>query len=220
MDNTKLIIGIPTLGMVDWRFSSSLTTLQCPPNTKIIWQVKTMIDTARNRIVELFLHEKADFLLMLDDDMLFPPESALKLLSHDVDIVSCLAFKRGPNYDPCIYRMEEKNKFRPILPQVFQEVDAVGAAGLLVKRKVFQKVKYPWFETGYDLEGKRFPKGNHFSVDFDFSVKATEAGFKIFCDPEVAFGHIGSSPVVNQDTFLEHIQKLNEKQKGTDNRSI
>jgi hypothetical protein len=206
----KLIIGIPSLGTVDWRFASSLMTMQAPADTQIIWQIKTMIDTSRNNIAKLFLKNDADFLIMIDDDMVFQPDAALKLMARDVDVVGCVAFKRRADYDPCVYMKKEGN-YIPILPQSFQEVDVVGSSGLMIKREVLEKIPYPWFETGIDKEGKRFQKGNHFSVDFDFCLKAKDAGFKIFADPEVQFGHIGEAPIINQDTFLKHIQKLNEK---------
>lgn len=217
MQYSKLVIGLPTGGLVDWRFASSLMALQCPYNTKIIWQVKTMIDTARNNIVQLFLKENADFLLMIDDDMIFQQDSALKLLEQDVDVVGCLAFKRRPDFDPCVYKKGKDKEYVPILPRIFQEVDVVGSSGLLVKREVFEKIGFPYFETGYDKTGKRFTKGNHFSVDFDFSLKAKEAGFKIFCDPGVSFGHIGDAPIINQDTFLKYVEKIEE---STNNRGL
>jgi GT2 family glycosyltransferase len=219
MQNKKVIIGIPTVGHVDWRFASSLMTLQCPNETKVIWQVKTMIDTARNRIAQLFLQDEADFLLMIDDDMLIPPETVINLMRHDVDVVGCLAFKRREDFEPCVYR-KEKGNYIPILPNIFQEVDAIGSSGLLIKREVLEKLEYPYFETGYDKKGERFAKGNHFSVDFDFSLKAKEKGFKIFCDPEVEFGHIGEAPIINKETFLKHVKKIYEKEKGTDTGSI
>ena len=47
----------------------------------------------------------------------------------------------------------------------------------------------------------------HFSVDFDFCIKAKNAGFKIFVDPMVEMGHIGDSEVVNKNTFLKQVKK-------------
>lgn len=44
----------------------------------------------------------------------------------------------------------------------------------------------------------------HWSVDFDFCIKAKEAGFKIFVDPDVELQHIGDPEIVNKTTFLKH----------------
>jgi len=151
----KLAIGIPTTGNVDWQFASSLMSLQLTPETRVIWMVKTMIDTARNQLVQEALKDLSyTHLLMIDDDMTFEPDFALKLLEHDVDIVGGLAFKRRPDFKPCVYRMNPENKqYYPILPEIFQEVDIVGSGGILIKMEVLRKLEYPWFSTYYDDKG-------------------------------------------------------------------
>ncbi len=204
MTKNKLVIGIPTMGIVDWRFASSLMALQLTPETRVIWMVKAMIDTARNNLVQEALTDQSyTHLLMIDDDMTFESDLALKLLEHDVDIVGALAFKRRPNYQPCVYRQNSEDKqYYPILPEVFQEVDVVGTGGILIKIDIFKKLKFPWFQTFYDV------KGIHWSVDFDFCIKAKKEGFKIFVDPSVEMGHLGDSEVVNKNTFLTQNKKI------------
>lgn len=204
----RLAIGIPSMGLVNWQFASSLMGLQVLPDTRVIWMIRAMIDTSRNNLVQEALKESSyTHLLMIDDDMTFNPDLALKLLEHDVDIVGALAFKRRPDYQPCVYRKNLDNKkYFPILPEVFQEVDVVGTGGILINLEVFKKLKYPWFETTYDKEG------NHWSVDFDFCIKARKAGFKIFVDSEVKMGHIGDAEVVTRDTFLKYVERNNRKE--------
>lgn len=200
----KLVIGIPSgSGMVPWQFASCLMGLQLTPETRVIWSVRTMIDSSRNILVRDALKDlNYTHLLMIDDDMTFEPNFALKLLEHDVDIVGGLAFKRRPDYQPCVYRQNEKDEqYYPILPEIFQEVDVIGTGGILIKMEVLQKMKYPWFETFYD------EKGQHYSVDFDFCIKAKKAGFKIFVDPSAEMGHIGDPEVVTKNTFLSQTKK-------------
>ena len=55
-----------------------------------------------------------------------------------------------------------------------------------------------FFETYYDKNGK------HYSVDFDFCMKATKAGFKIHVDPDSEIQHIGDNEVVDKKTFYRH----------------
>jgi hypothetical protein len=211
----SLYLAIPTMGYVDFRFAMSLASLQVPENTQLMMSPRVMIDTSRNLIVERMLKTTScSHLMMIDDDMIFPTDSIMKLLKHDVDVVGCLAFKRVPSYDPCVYRKKENNKYYPILPNVFQEVDVIGTSGILIKREVLEKIHFPYFETFYDKEGLDFLKGNKVSVDFDFSNKAKKAGFKIFCDPEVQFQHIGEPEIVDQTTFLTHMNKLKNEKKS------
>jgi len=209
MEN-KLIIGLPTNGNLDYRFASSLMGLQLTPETRVIWQVRSMIDTARNNLVtEALKTPEYTHVLMVDDDHIFEPDIALKLLAHDVDIVGALAFKRRPEYTPCVYRKKDDGKYYPILPEVFQEVDIVGTGMMLIKMEVLQKLSFPFFETYYTKDDEH----KHFSVDFDFCQKAKKAGFKIFVDPEASIGHIGDSEVVGKSRFLEHNKQFFDKLK-------
>lgn len=200
---------IPTIGLIHWRFTADLMALQLPFNTRVIWQVRTMIDTARNLLARKALEDvTVSHILMIDDDMTFQQDFLMKLVAHDVDIVGGLAFKRTADFHPCVYRKKpgQEDHF-PVLPQVFQEVDAIGTGGLLIKRKVFEELKYPYFETWYD---KNNPD-KHYSVDFDFCMKAKAAGFKLFVDPDAAMGHIGETPIITRETFLAHISNKNKK---------
>lgn len=201
-----IAIGIPTVGYLHWRFAADLMGLQLPMSAKVIWQTRTMIDTARNMLAIKALEDvTVTHILMIDDDMTFETDFLMKLIAHDVDIVGGLAFKRTPDYHPCVYKKKEgADKYLPILPRVFQEVDIVGTGGILIKREVFEKLKYPYFETYYDKENT----DKHFSVDFDFCLKAKNAGFKLFVDPEAALGHIGEAPIITKETFLERMKVL------------
>jgi len=197
-------ICIPTIGLIHWRFTADLMALQLPFSTRVIWQVRTMIDTARNLLARKALEDvTVTHILMIDDDMTFKQDFLMRLVSHDVDIVGGLAFKRTPDFHPCVYRKRGGEEHFPILPATFQEVDAIGTGGILIKRHVFEKLKYPYFETWYD---KNNPD-KHWSVDFDFCMKAKAAGFKIFVDPDAEMGHIGETPIITRQTFLEHMKR-------------
>ena len=200
----KVAIGIPTAtGLIDYRVASSLIALKIFEGTKIIWLPRVMIDTSRNEIVNKTLEDPSyEYLLFLDDDMIFPPDMLEKLLARDEDIVGVQAFKRREMFDPCVYKFKD-NKYHPALINKFCEVDAIGTGILLIKTKVFQKIKFPWFETIYD------EKGLHWSVDFMFCKKAKKAGFNIYCDPDIEIFHIGDSPLIGKSHFLEYIKKTN-----------
>lgn len=202
----SVAICIPTIGNLHWRFAADLMALQLPCNTRVIWQVRTMIDTARNMLAKKALEDvTVTHILMIDDDMTFDSDFLLKLIAHNVDIVGGLAFKRTPDYHPCVYKkLQGTDDHTPILPEIFQEVDAIGTGGILIKREVFEKIKYPFFETRYDANNA----DKHFSVDFDFCIKAKIAGLKIFVDPEADMGHIGESPIIIKQTFLKRMQEI------------
>ena len=215
MEKEKSIaIGIPTVGMLHWRFAADLMGLQMPMDVKVLWQVRTMIDAARNKLVEKAFEDiTCTHLFMVDDDMTFQPDALIRLVDRNVDIVGCLAFKRVPGYAPCVYKKKEgTNDHFALLPGKFQEVDAIGTGGILIRREVFDKIKYPWFETWYSKDGN----DTHWGVDFDFCLKAKAAGYKIHVDPEVEMGHIGEAPIITKKTFL---QVYNNKEKNASTKS-
>jgi len=206
MNTPNILIGLPTNGLNDYRFTLSLASLIIPENSTLMAIPRVMIDTARNMFCEklLTMPEKTH-LLMIDDDMTFEPDMLLRMLDHDVDIIGALAFKRRADYQPCVYQKKEDGNHYPIFPQKFTEVDAIGTGAILIKREVIEKIKNPWFETFYDK------KGQHFSVDFDFSIKSKKTGFKIFVDPEIQCGHIGDGEVITKNTFIKYHNDNNKK---------
>ena len=210
-------IGIPTGGLVHYRFAADLMALQLATDTVVFWQTRTMIDTARNTLVEKTLQNKAiTHLLMIDDDMTFDSDMLIKMLKHNVDIIGALAFKRTDDFRPCVYALKEgTDDHFSILPTTFQEVDVVGTGGILIKRKVLETISAPQFETWYAKDGTN----KHWSVDFDFCIKAKKAGFKIYVDPEIKMGHIGNAPVITEQDFLKELsKKQNASNKNNNNR--
>jgi len=205
MNKPKILVGVPTIGTNDYRFTLSLASLIIPDSSSILAIPRVMIDTSRNMCCEKLLEGDATHLLFIDDDMTFDPYLLSNMLEHDVDIIGALAFKRREKYEPCVYNKKEDGLYYPILPQIFQEVDVVGTGGMLIKREVIEKLKNPWFETYYDKQG------THWSVDFSFCIKAKKAGFKIWVDPKIEMKHIGDAPLIGKSDFLKYISGINGK---------
>ena len=201
----ELCLGLPNLRYVHIRFALSLMALRVPDLTRIISYERVMIDSVRNMIAKRALEGNYEYLLFLDDDMTFPPNLYFRLKARKKKIIGALAFKREPPFEPCVYKKKGKYFYPFFPPKGCVEVDAIGAAGLLIHTSVLKKIKYPWFETGYDEEG------NHWSVDFDFCKKAKKAGFKIFCDSTIEMGHIGSNPIITKEHFLKFHENANSK---------
>ncbi len=172
--------------------------LKVPNHTRVVSYERVMIDSARNLIAEKALEGGYDWILYLDDDMTFSPDIFFNLASYDKDIIGALAFKREQPFEPCVYKKREDGNMYSVFPKKMMDVDAIGSAGLLIKTDVLKKIEFPWFETGYNSDKE------HFSVDFDFCRKAKEAGFKIWCDPDISMGHIGSPPIIDKKFFKKY----------------
>jgi len=152
----------------------------------------------RNYIAFQALNSKSDYVLMIDDDMTFPPDTLDKLISNQKDIVGVAYHSRGSTDKikivPDIMSIAEVDKGKyinletetdPKYKDVF-ECYATGTGIILIKCDVFRKIPQPWFEFTFFENGK-CKEGE----DWNFCFKAKEAGFKIYCDPRISVGHIG-----------------------------
>src|SRR5258708_29949549 len=62
-----------------------------------------LVQYARERFAQAVLEMDADYLLMIDDDMLAPPDLFYRLAANDKDICAALPFSRNPDHKPVIY---------------------------------------------------------------------------------------------------------------------
>jgi GT2 family glycosyltransferase len=182
----KVLMCIPYTGYVPPQAAYSLPAMACYARSKGI-EVDmlpiglSLIYTAREKAAEAFLDGDYDALLFIDSDMQVPIGLLAKLIEADKDIVSALAFKRFPPYEPCIFKKcdREGTEFWLDYPKGLIEIQGVGMASTLIKRKVFETVPKPWF----------FPEPK-IGEDLAFCIRVREAGFKIYADTELICGHV------------------------------
>jgi hypothetical protein len=126
-------------------------------------------------------------IFFMDDDMTFPQDALMRLLAHDVPIVSGHYVKRFPPFWPVAMRYVGPTGYTSLIDFCpgLQEVDVVGGGCLLIKREVFETIPYPWFE--YVSEEH---KGVQTTEDVPFCEKAKKAGFPILLDFDVQCGHL------------------------------
>lgn len=142
---------------------------------------------ARNKLVVSVLSSEADYLFFMDSDSIVTPADLDKLVKANKDIISGIYFMRGMPYNPVIYESDWKGKgyiFLKEMKEGIQRIDGCGMGCCLIKRKVFETIRKPWFEFN------RF--GNGSTEDFDFCKKLDREGFRIFAHWGVKIGHIGS----------------------------
>ena len=145
-----------------------------------------------------------DYLMWIDSDMVFTTQQFLKLLQHDKDIVSGLyLMDGGKNYatvkDWDLEFFRKNSYFQFLSPKDIQtwnqknpgklmEVEYTGFGWMLIKKGVFESLKYPWFSPIY--ENKIHPGVVDFcSEDVSFCQKILKKGYKIYVDPTIILGH-------------------------------
>jgi hypothetical protein len=191
-----IVIGIPTVGVMSAEFFSAYEALRKPtlpdgsPDWVTITVRRQVIQRARNTIVAHAVRQEpappylrgiptpypeATHVFFLDDDVLVPPDGLLRLLAHDVPIVSGFYVERAAPHFPVAYR-HGADLHVPLTRfcSGLQRVDAVGAGCLLVKTEVFRALEPEWFA---------FAPG--YSEDSYFCAQARRAGFEVLLDFDV-----------------------------------
>jgi len=148
-------------------------------------------DLARNEIVKSAQEHKVEWLFFLDTDVLIPPDTIPRLLSHNAPIVSGVYYTRAPPIEPCVWKEVLPSGKQPIQynPGEIIQADFVGAGCLLIHMSVFDHIKKPYFEWTLGFEDPDdLTKGR--SEDFEFCKKVRERGYKILVDTSVQCRHM------------------------------
>lgn len=161
--------------------------LRRPAGTRLMMVEGSDGSMQRNMIVE-GLPLDAEWLLLVEDDHLYPPDALERLLSHSVDIVAGLTPMRRPPFWPCAFEHLDGPWHRPITKEAIQsgelvECSAVGVGFTLVRREVFDVLKPPWFEPGQMRPG-------NIADDIHFCKKARASGFRVFVDAGLRIVHL------------------------------
>ncbi len=112
----------------------------------------TNIFAGRNWHCQYMLDNCCEYLMMIDSDMTFDSGAVMKLISADKDVVSGLAFIKTPPYSPVMgmrtHADRDFSSYKTIINWVDNaliQVDGIGTAFLLIKRKVLETIEGPWF---------------------------------------------------------------------------
>ena len=173
----QLIIGMPSGENVQALTISCLENLhQRHGNPFSAHLIGTYVERNQNLIVQTGLSfPTITHFMFIDSDMLFPPTIVEELLARNRDIVGCAYRSRQPPHEFMVYDL---NNERPTKRDTgCKLVNAIPSGMMLVRRRVFETIPYPWFFNSYGTCPEEFV-GN----DVNFCHKAREAGFKIACD--------------------------------------
>jgi GT2 family glycosyltransferase len=189
-----LAVCIPSTTTPHFRTTVSLESLTLARGTHRFRVSGKAVDEARNVLTKVALsYSDVTHLLFIDDDMVFLPESAERLINHHLPIVGGLCFNRREPYQPVLarlqppeYALEGRYGWIYDYPQnALVSVDGTGAAFLLVSREVLEAVGSVFGE------GHWWDKLPDTSEDFSFSWRVRECGFEIFIDTGLEIGHLG-----------------------------
>lgn len=204
----KIMVAVPTHVHVPALFAADLANLfaftiaRFPEGTELglVMRVGTYVHSARNELIREALRQEVDYVLWLDSDMRFPPDTLLRLLSHRIPGIV------GANYSTKDFPgrfVAIKEVTKPGFPgkmcktlddaEGIEEVEALGFGVCLLDMKSVQWLDpeeqdfHPFFFQW--VEGM----GTQYGEDVLFCNSLREHGGRIFVDHDLSkvCAHIG-----------------------------
>ena len=178
-------------------FTLALSELKKPPGTITTWGRNLSICMSLNNAIEE-MPDDHEWLWLMGDDHYFEPDILLRLLarmyeSENVDIVAPLCFTHSAPFSWTMRIIDTATGKLIPLPAAntprsgMVEVTAVGSGGMLIYRKVLDKLGHPWFQNTHPF----LP-----NEDIDFCIRAKQAGFHVWVDLDLPLGHVGTKLVI------------------------
>ena len=237
--NKKILIGIPCgSGLMSAYTVDGLFKLSRPCPTSLLIIERQSVDAARNYIIEMAIRLNVDYLFFADDDGVLPPDTLVKLLEDDKDIVGAPMMTRNVRdngkHALCVFEKfdfyigdgKTVNKYRPIQKLDNEKghlfsVDAIGAACMLIKKDcflaLFQKHNGRPFEFIHEVhETKEHGVTlRNISEDMCFSERAKQEGFDIWVDTRIRPVHLGKPELVRFEQEGEDWKPINNPIKSS-----
>jgi len=145
----------------------------------------------RNDIVKSVLAGDFTHLFFMDSDMQFPEATLSRLLAHDKDVVGGFYSIKIEPYHSTVFIEDHENgvpwrTYNPAPGETLRQVAGIGTGCLLIKRKVLEAMKWPWFYYRPVEEEQKFT-----TEDVAFCEDARKLGFEVWCDFTIRCGHVG-----------------------------
>jgi hypothetical protein len=175
-----------------WECNKGKHSVRLIPHTR----GSSVIHWARNQIIAMALYGQivspdgrpdAEYLFLMDDDMLTQPRYLSRLLSYKKDFVTGIATVRRDPPRPNIRFWSQKDGYY-ITPVEWDwdsvklmPIDAVGAAFMLIKRRVFEKMGEAYLACQFERaeDRRKFPRCDEVDAYWDKKEKQRR---KIFAE--------------------------------------
>ena len=205
----KTMIAIPCMDQVQTEFVQSLVALKPVGQIRHAFLASSLVYKSRTDLGLMAIAEKADYVLWLDSDMVFPPELLVDMMDdmEGRDMVSGICHMRRPPYTPVLYEKlrqgftpaeNESNKLIDYPKDGPFMVEGCGFGCVMMKTEVLKSVVDKYHELFAPLPG--------YGEDLSFCIRARGCGYDIWADPKIQIGHKASTIVTNE-TFEAYREK-------------
>lgn len=143
---------------------------------------------ARNLAIEQAIINNCTHVFFIDDDMIPPPNTLMKLMEHNKDIVSALYLLRKYPHRPAFFDKaydDGKCQFTKLKGSGLVKGVNCGLGAVLISIDVFKKLEQPWVRLGeVEKDG--------WCDDIGFFNRCRQAGFDVYCDLDSPVGHMST----------------------------
>ena len=190
----KVFIAVPCMDTLSAKFAQCLVNLvnhKRDFDVEVGFHVGSLVYDSRNKLAERAINSTADYVLWLDSDMTFMPDTLDMMLdtlkTNNYEMLTGMYFIRRPPFTPTLF---EELRILPTgtvtkefddIPDAIFEVAGCGFGCVLMSRNVLWNV--------FCQNGNMFSPINGVGEDLSFCWRARRCGHKIYCDPTIALGH-------------------------------
>lgn len=188
---SHVVICIPSGDMVHTDFMLSVMHVMQKGRSSgfcvsLVNSKSSIVTHSRNLAVDAGLETRAEWMLFLDSDMVFPGDIIARLMRHNRPVVGATYPRKiqplgfiGNRLDGAPLSLKDKG---------LVEASRLPAGCLLIKAEIFSRMKKPFFRCGYDEQ-----TGEILGEDFWFSDRLRSLGYSLWCDMDASrhVEHIG-----------------------------
>lgn len=162
---------------------------------------------------------KGDWLLFIDDDMVWDSTAIARLVAArdeiDADIIGALCFQRSAPHNPTMFMREHPDhggyQFLEKWDDDIVEVDATGMAFVIIHKRVFEMIAgepMPPLVARKRLNPPDFFRWQGaLGEDLRFCQDAKAAGARIFVDTRIEIGHVSEVEIRRRHFLLEALAR-------------
>lgn len=225
----KIAICIPRHGDTKGEFTLSLARMiarslsaPAPGGERLEIEVFSVsssdLPANRTELLKRAIAWQADYLLWLDSDHVFPPDTLLRLLGHKLPVVGCNQPRRSLPTGPVAVKLGDKGEMEHVWTTedlarrgIVEEVYHVGLALCLIDMAILRAVK-AHVEKGvgwahWEPFDRKLLRGTNARMgeDVSFFRELTDAGVRVYVDHGLSWevGHIAERVITNADAVAQ-----------------
>ena len=214
----KILIAIPCMDSVPAQFANSLSLLTSygieGVEISVQFNLGSLIYSSRNQLAGVAVSDDADLILWLDSDMVFNPDTLIRLLKDiddGADFVTGMYYRRTAPFTPTLFKSLEIDENHNAefenyedIPEAPFEVAGCGFGCVLMKTDLIRQV--------YKKFGRLFSPIGEVGEDLSFCWRARQCGYTLMCDPSIDLGHVAHTMVTK--SFYLNYQKAKGNGQG------